>query len=70
MQKKKTKDSSGVRIMTKTEIKGSKRKVKVSNKKALHDMVMRRLGRYVGNDEAPPLKTSMIQLKMNDDTET
>ena len=56
--------------MTKTKIKGSKRKVKVSNKKALHDMVMRRLGRYVGNDEAPPLKTSMIQLKMNDDAET
>ena len=56
--------------MTKTKIKGSKRKVK-SNKKALHDMVMKRLGRYVGNDEAPPLKTSMIQLKMNEgDTET
>ncbi len=52
--------------MPKSKIKSPRRKAKASNKKALHDMVMKRLGRFVENEEAAPLKTSTIQLKLND----
>jgi hypothetical protein len=67
---KKRRKGGGTCIMAKTKIIASKRKAKASNRRLLHDMVMKRMGRYVGNDEAPPLKTSIVQLKVNNDTET
>jgi hypothetical protein len=53
-------------IMPTSKIESPKRKANASNKKMLHDMVMKRLGRYVGYEEDSPAKTSTPQLESND----
>ena len=52
--------------MPTSKIESPKRKANASNKKMLHDMVMKRLGRYVGYEEDSPAKTSTPQLASND----
>lgn len=52
---------------TETDTKRSNQKAKASNRKTLHDMVMKRLSRYVGNEENEAKKPPVVELDREDD---